>query len=111
MTAAQFRAIALSFPEAVEASHMRHPDFRVRGKIFATLGYPDHRYGVLKLAPEEQQKAIESNRAAFSVVTGAWGRQGATRVLLEEVKADALQVWMRRAWSRVAPKKLVESAT
>jgi len=56
MTAAQFREIALSFPEAVEAAHMGHPDFRVAGRIFATLGYQNERRGVLLLSPEEQQE-------------------------------------------------------
>ena len=58
MTAAQFREIALSFPEAVEAAHMGHPDFRVAGRIFATLGYQNEGRGVLLLSPEEQQEII-----------------------------------------------------
>jgi hypothetical protein len=58
MTAAKFREIALSFPEAVEAAHMGHPDFRVAGRIFATLGYQNEGRGVLLLSPEEQQEII-----------------------------------------------------
>ena len=58
MTAAQFQEIALSFPEAVEAAHMGHPDFRVGGKIFATLGYQNEGRGVLLLSPDEQQEVI-----------------------------------------------------
>jgi len=53
MTANDFRKLALSLPEAVESAHMHHPDFRVRGKIFATLGYPDKDSGVVKLTPKE----------------------------------------------------------
>jgi hypothetical protein len=54
MTAGDFRKLALSFPEAIESAHMRHPDFRVRGKIFATLGYPGKDWAVLKLTPDEE---------------------------------------------------------
>jgi hypothetical protein len=54
MTPASFRKLALALPEAVEAAHMDHPDFRVVGKIFATLGYPDEPRGMVKLTPEQQ---------------------------------------------------------
>ena len=37
VTANEFRKLALHFPEASEAAHMGHPDFRVGGKIFAIL--------------------------------------------------------------------------
>ena len=58
MNADEFREIALSFPEAVEAGHFDHPDFRVGGKIFATLGWPDESWGVVKLTPDQQQEII-----------------------------------------------------
>ena len=61
MTADDFRKIALSCPEAVESAHMSHPDFRVRGKIFATLGYPDQEWATLKLTPAEQSEFIEAD--------------------------------------------------
>ena len=51
VTADAFRRLALSLPEAVEGSHMGHADFRVCGKIFATLG-PDETWGMVKLTPE-----------------------------------------------------------
>ena len=54
MTANQFRKLALSLPGVVESSHFHHPDFRVRNKIFATLGYPDERWGMIKLTPDQQ---------------------------------------------------------
>jgi predicted DNA-binding protein (MmcQ/YjbR family) len=61
MTANDFRKLALSFPEATESARMDHPDFRVRGKIFATLGYPDKDSGVLKLTPDEQRDFVRSD--------------------------------------------------
>ena len=77
MTTQDFRRIALGLPEAVESSHMKHPDFRVRDKIFATLGYPDAKWGMVKLTPDEQASFVRSDPAAFMPVKGAWGRRGA----------------------------------
>ena len=59
MTAADFRQLALGFPEVVENAHMNHPDFRVGGKIFATLGYPDEEHGMIVLPTEEQKRVIK----------------------------------------------------
>ncbi len=106
MTAAQFREIALSFPEAVEAAHMGHPDFRVGGKIFATLGYPDQGRGVLVLSPEEQQGLISRYPEMFEAVPGGWGRRGSTQVLLTKITRPVLQAAMRKAWRSKAPRRL-----
>ena len=109
MTAAEFRKMALSLPEAVEASHMGHPDFRVGGKIFASLGYPDNDYGVLMLPPSQQQQLIGGSSQAFSPAKGAWGRRGNTQVLLSAVDAAALRNAMEAAWRKAAPKRLAAS--
>ena len=106
MTAAEFRKMALSFPEAVEASHLAHPDFRVGGRIFATLGYPDDNHGVLMLPPEEQRRLINDKPAAFSAVKGAWGRRGNTQVLLSAVDDRTLREAMTLAWRNKAPKRI-----
>jgi hypothetical protein len=106
MNAARFRAMALSFPEAVEAAHMGHPDFRVGGKIFATLGYPDQGRGVLVLSPEEQQDLISQHPEMFEPVPGGWGLRGSTQVLLKQITRPVLEVAMRKAWQRKAPKRL-----
>ncbi len=65
MTPDAFRRIALSMPQASEGAHMGHPDFRVGGKILATLGYPDERFGVVMLPPEEQEKLLRSYPKRF----------------------------------------------
>ena len=109
MTAAQFREIALSFPETVEAVHMGHPDFRVGGKIFATLGYPNEGHGVLLLLPDEQRDLISQHPEMFASVPGGWGRRGSTQVWLEQVTQPILKAAMRRAWMRKAPKRLIKS--
>lgn len=108
MTADQFRQIALSFPEASESAHMDHPDFRVRGKIFATLGYPKKGWGMVKLSPEQQNEFVKSVPAVFVPAKGEWGRRGATTVHLRTAKKAALRVALVAAWSNVAPKSLKE---
>ena len=70
MTPDDFRKLALSFPEAIESAHMRHPDFRVGGKIFATLGYPDGDHGMVVLPPGEQERFVKSDSIAFASAKG-----------------------------------------
>ena len=106
MTREQFRRMALSFPEAVEAQHMDHPDFRVAGKIFATLSYPDEKWAMVKLNLEQQEEFVRAEPTAFAPVTGAWGRRGATSVRLRAAKRATLRRALAAAWCNVAPKQL-----
>jgi hypothetical protein len=106
VTAADFRRIALSLPEAVEGSHFGNADFRVGGKIFATLALEKEGYGVLLLTPEQQAGMVEDEAKIFSPVSGGWGRKGATRVRLAKVPPDILEAALRTAWRRKAPKRL-----
>lgn len=106
MTPAQFRAIALSMPEAIESEHMAHPDFRVGGKIFATLGYPDQDHGMVVLPPEEQADLLRSHPKIFSPAKGAWGKQGSTLVRLKAIDKATLTRAMEIAWRKRAPMKL-----
>jgi hypothetical protein len=109
MTADDFRKLALSFPEAIESAHMHHPDFRVRGKIFATLGYPSKDWAVVKLTPNEQKRFIQSDPKVFQPVKGAWGRHGNTNVYLPEAKIDSVREAVAAAWRNTAPKRLSET--
>ena len=109
MTVNQFRRMALSLPEVEERSHMNHPDFRVGGKIFATLGYPDKRWGMVKLTPERQQMFVPANPEVFVPAPGAWGRQGSTLIRLRAANADTVHEAMREAWLGRAPKKITEN--
>jgi hypothetical protein len=106
MTAAQFRRLALSLPEVSESAHMDHPDFRVAGKIFATLGYPDDGWGMVKLTPVDQQLVVAAAPDVFVPAKGAWGRRGATCVLLKKANANAVRDAMAAAWRSTAPKRL-----
>jgi hypothetical protein len=108
MTANDFRRLALSFPETVEAEHMDHPDFRVAGKIFATLAFPDKTYGMVKLPPLDQDRFVEDAPEMFTPVPGYWGRMGATHVHLKKATKSAVQPALAAAWNNSAPKRLVK---
>ena len=87
---------------------MAHPDFRVGGKIFATLGAPSEQYGMVALLPEQQEMAIEAEPEAFKPASGAWGRGGSTLVELDRVSDAWLERALRWAWEKRAPAKLRE---
>ena len=102
MTPAEFRRLALSLPDAVESEHMGHPDFRVGGRIFATLGSPDAGCGMVSLTPEEQAFFVGSAPATFTPVKGGWGRKGSTSVILRTARRTAVQAALKAAWERRA---------
>jgi len=99
VTAADFRRIALSLPNTAEGSHFHVPDFRVGGKIFATLAYQKDGFGNLVLTPQQQAGMIEDAPDIFLPVPNKWGEKGATMVRLAKVKPDVLEGALRIAWS------------
>ncbi len=103
LTPQQFREIALSFEGAEERGHMGHPDFRVGGKIFATLGYPDESYGVVVLSSEEQHVLLQNYPKSFVAVKGKWGERGSTTVVLKHVTKTAAREALELAWDRRRP--------
>ncbi|HEX8490195.1 MAG TPA: MmcQ/YjbR family DNA-binding protein [Chthoniobacterales bacterium] len=107
MTPDAFRKIALSLPEATESEHMAHPDFRVGGKIFATLGYPDREHGMVVLPPEEQARLIKSHANIFFPAKGAWGKRGSTCVRLDAIDKRTLKRVLEIAWRKRVPKRLL----
>jgi hypothetical protein len=90
MTPADFRRIALSFPQTEESSHMGSPDFRVGGHIFATLASEKQGYGNLMLTPELQQSFLADQPDLFLPIVGGWGRMGATHIRLAPATEDIL---------------------
>jgi hypothetical protein len=108
MTPAAFRKLALSLPETEERQHMNHPDFRVAGKIFATLGYPDRTRGMVKLSPEDQHNFSKDHPEVFIPVKGAWGRRGATSVHLKVATKEVMNKAIQAAWRNTAPKSLLQ---
>jgi hypothetical protein len=98
MTVADFRRIALSLEGAEEGSHMGSPDFRVGGRIFATLAAQRQGYGNLMLTPEQQAAFVEEAPDVFLPVAGGWGRMGATHLRLAKTNEDLLAGALRTAW-------------
>jgi hypothetical protein len=101
-----FRGLALSLPEVFESAHMGHPDFRVRGKIFATMGAKDG-HGMVKLSPEEQGVFMRTEPEVFKPAAGAWGRKGCTLVVLAKASEPSVRQALIAAWRNTAPKRLV----
>ena len=98
MDAEDFRRIALSLDGAEEGSHMGAADFRVGGRIFATLASQSQGYGNLKLTPEQQAAFVEELPDVFLPVAGGWGRMGATHIRLAKASEDVLAGALRTAW-------------
>jgi hypothetical protein len=98
MNAADFRRIALLLDGTEEGSHMGSPDFRVGGRIFATLASQGQGYGNLMLSPEQQAVFVAEQPEVFLPVAGGWGRNGATHIRLAVAKEDVLAGALRTAW-------------
>jgi hypothetical protein len=99
MKAADFRRIALSLEGAEEGSHMGSPDFRVGGRIFATLASQKQGYGNLMLTPEQQAEFVADQPDVFVPIAGGWGKMGATHIRLARADEDVLAGALRTAWS------------
>ena len=99
MHADDFRRIALNLPGAEESSHMGQPDFRVGGRIFATLAAQHLGYGNLMLTPEQQADFVAEMPDVFIPIAGGWGRNGATHVRLATVTEDVLAGALRTAYN------------
>ena len=98
LTAADFRRIALSFDGAEEGSHMGSVDFRVGGRIFATLAHVKEGYGNLMLTPEQQADFVGERPDLFVPIAGGWGRMGMTHIRLSAANEDVLEGALRAAW-------------
>ena len=99
MTASDFRRIALSLDGAEEGSHMGAADFRVGGRIFATLASERQGFGNLMLNPDQQAAFMADQPDVFLPVAGTWGRNGATHVRLAMASEDILRGALRCAWN------------
>jgi hypothetical protein len=98
MDAEDFRRIALSLEGAEESSHMGSPDFRVGGRIFATLASQSQGYGNLMLTLEQQAAFVEEAPEVFLPIAGGWGRMGMTHIRLAAANEDVLAGALRTAW-------------
>lgn len=98
MTSSDFRRIALSFEGAEEGSHMGAVDFRVGGRIFATLAAVKLGYGNLMITPEQQAAFVAEEAGVFLPIAGGWGRNGATHIRLAAANEDLLTGALHTAW-------------
>ena len=110
VTAAQLRKLALALPAVEEKSHFAQPDFRVRGKIFASLSRDGTR-GTLKLPPEVQAMVLDAKPKVFSPAPGAWGRSGWTHVHLARARLAELEALLAESWRLVAPRRLAQASS
>jgi hypothetical protein len=108
MTPDAFRALALALPEASEGQHNGHADFRVGGRIFASLGMPDAEFGMVKLQRVEQEVVVANVPEVYSPAPGSWGLKGSTRVYLPLAQNEQIAGALSLAWRHLAPKRLVE---
>jgi len=106
MSPDDFRKVALRLPEVVEEQHQGHPDFRIGRKVFATLGWPNDEWGMIKLPIEEQQKYTAAQPLVFEPAHGAWGRRGSTKIRLAVAAPTAVEQALLCAWRHVAPERL-----
>jgi hypothetical protein len=105
MTLEEFAKMALSFPESIQASHFNTTDFRVNGRIFATLR-PEKQCGVLLLARGDQALLRETSGEMFEPVPGSWGEKGSTFVILDHADPEMVRHAMAMAWKKAAPKSI-----
>jgi hypothetical protein len=106
MSPDDFRRIALAQPEAVEQSHMGHPDFRVGGRIFAGLDHSGAR-ATVKLTPDQQDVLLAAEPAMFTPCAGAWGVRGWTHLILAAADEATASSALGMAWRNTAPAKML----
>ena len=105
MTPAAFRKLALALDGAAESAHGGHPDFRAGGKVFATMGYPDQSWAMVKLTPDQQEMLCAAEPAMFRPVKGGWGLRGATNLSLAAADAPTARSALAMALKNVTEKK------
>src|SRR3989475_10376332 len=110
MGPAGFRRLALALKGVFEGAHMGHPDFRVNGRIFATL-HADERFGMVKLTPEQQGGFVAEHPETFTSENGAWGRQGCTRVQLKSVHEEVLGEALTLTWQNAVHTRSAKRST
>lgn len=99
MTPEAFRKLALALPEVEERGHHDHPDFRVGGRVFATLA-PDGTWAMVKLPVDEQERLCAELPDLYEPFNGAWGKQGCTRITLAKARKKDVEEAVKSAWVR-----------
>lgn len=107
MNASKFRALALAHLGAIESAHGGHPDFRVSGKVFASLS-ADASAGMVKLTPSQQRALVADHPLVFAPCAGAWGARGYTAVRLRPARANVVRGALWLAWRNTAARRLLD---
>ena len=102
LTPADFRNLALQLPGVEEKSHMNHPDFRVNGRIIATLGAPNVEYAMVQLTADQQKQLLTDYPQTFTPAAGAWGAKGSTLIKLAVADPGAVRQAIHHAWTNRA---------
>jgi len=111
LTPDDFRRLALALPGAVEGAHMGHPDFRVGGKVFASLIHRGDWMGMVRLAPPDQHALLRVEPDVYVPANGSWGRQGCTMVRLSLASSASVRAALSSAWSHVGAKTAVSNSS
>ena len=109
MDAERFRQLALSLPETSESSEAERPDFLVAGEIFASL-FPADKWAVVKMTAEMQSQLVSQAPDSFEPCRGAWGRNGATIVMLENADEEAVFQALTEAWKKATPQSWLDDS-
>ena len=107
----RFRRLALALPEAIESSHMNHPDFRLNNQIFATLSGQEKGCGVLKLTLEQQTAFVTDQPHIFSPVQGGWGRMGMTYIRLNQADESIMAGALKTAYQNLHAKQSLQKSS
>jgi hypothetical protein len=105
MTPQQFRRLALALSGAVEGAHMGHADFRMNGKVLASLGHPGPGFGVVIVSPTDQAVLVAAQPEVFAPANGAWGARGCTVVTLAKARAPVVRDALQAAAERRPPRR------
>lgn len=101
MQPSTIRKLALNFRGAEESAHMGHPDFRLGGKVFASLGYPAEGWGMVRLTPAQQSAFVKKAPSVFEPAAGSWGRKGATTVRLASARVSSVRAALAAAFGNL----------
>lgn len=105
MTAADFRRLALALPGTIEGAHRGHADFRLGGRVIASLDSPDVGWAMVKLTPAQQSEVLRASASGFRPANGAWGAQGYTILFLADAQAEPVRAALALAANVTAKKK------
>jgi hypothetical protein len=113
MTEAQFRRLAMRLPDVEAGAHQGHADFRVEGRIFASLGVAGSDQAMVRLPTTLQQALVSAQPDRFIPCNGAWGRQGCTFLILSKVTTSEASSALAAAHEhrRSAPPRAARKAT